>query len=61
MSKEGFPTSQATPLEKQLFRQSLLRGRGQREVIKEKVKEFSLICRGFHGTLYAAETSQSLP
>lgn len=33
------------------------RGQGNSRVIKEKVKEFSLMCRGFHGTMYALQTS----
>jgi hypothetical protein len=49
------------PLEKQMFRQSILRERGNDKNLKLKINEFSLICRGFHGTLYAAETSRSLP
>ena len=30
---------------------------GSKTAVREKVNEFSLMCRGFHGTLYTAETS----
>ncbi|XP_019855174.1 PREDICTED: importin-13-like [Amphimedon queenslandica] len=61
LSKQGFPTVQASSLEKQVFMQSVLRARGDKETLRHKVSEFSLICRGFHGTIYAIETSRSLP
>lgn len=39
-----------------LYHISLCRAQQNKRVLKEKVKEFSLKCRGFHGTMYAADT-----
>ena len=38
------------------FYNLIKRGQNNRNLLKEKVKEFALKCRGFHGTMYALET-----
>jgi len=56
LSQDGFPTHHVTVVEKEQFKSAILRERGNKRILKERVKEFALMCRGFHGTLYAIET-----
>ena len=34
------------------------REQGNKRILNDKVREFALMCRGFHGTVYAVETAQ---
>ncbi|XP_019752676.1 importin-13 isoform X1 [Hippocampus comes] len=51
----GFPSSRVTSQQKDHFSQQILRERVNKRRVKEIVKEFTLLCRGLHGTEYAAE------
>ncbi|KAK7888825.1 hypothetical protein WMY93_024385 [Mugilogobius chulae] len=51
----GFPSSRVTTEQKDRFCQQILRERVNKRKVKEMVKEFTLLCRGLHGTEYAAE------
>lgn len=51
---EDFPSKLVTLKQKQQFTSSLLRERVHKRRLKEVVKEFSMMCRGMHGTAYAA-------
>ncbi|XP_061635403.1 importin-13-like isoform X2 [Phyllopteryx taeniolatus] len=51
----GFPSSRVTSSQKDNFSQQILRERVNKRRVKEIVKEFTLLCRGLHGTEYAAE------
>uniref|UniRef100_A0A3Q2TWA6 Importin-13 n=1 Tax=Fundulus heteroclitus TaxID=8078 RepID=A0A3Q2TWA6_FUNHE len=51
----GFPSSRITPEQKDNFSQQILRERVNKRRVKDIVKEFTLLCRGLHGTEYAAE------
>ncbi|XP_064386855.1 importin-13-like isoform X2 [Halichondria panicea] len=55
LSQDGYPSTHLTIVEKQQFKSTMLKN--NKKLIKDKVNEFSLMCRGYHGTLYAAETS----
>lgn len=57
LAREGFPSPHLTAQEKQQFKSTVLREQGNKRMLREKVKEFALMCRGFHGTLYALETT----
>jgi hypothetical protein len=59
LSQDGFPTHHVSLTEKDDFKATVMRqrgGQGSSRLLKDKVKEFSLMCRGFHGTLYALQT-----
>ncbi|KAG7228953.1 hypothetical protein INR49_008731 [Caranx melampygus] len=51
----GFPSSRVTAEQKDNFSQQILRERVNKRRIKDIVKEFTILCRGLHGTEYAAE------
>uniref|UniRef100_H2VDA3 Importin-13 n=1 Tax=Takifugu rubripes TaxID=31033 RepID=H2VDA3_TAKRU len=51
----GFPSARVTTEQKNNFSQQILRERVNKSRVKEIVKEFTLLCRGLHGTEYAAE------
>uniref|UniRef100_A0A3B3TKE9 Importin-13 n=1 Tax=Poecilia latipinna TaxID=48699 RepID=A0A3B3TKE9_9TELE len=51
----GFPSSRITTEQKDNFSQQILRERVNKRRVKDIVKEFTLLCRGLHGTEYAAE------
>ncbi|KAJ8388429.1 hypothetical protein AAFF_G00133050 [Aldrovandia affinis] len=51
----GFPSSRVSAEQKETFSQQILRERVNKRRVKEMVKEFTLLCRGLHGTEYAAE------
>ncbi|XP_043941377.1 importin-13 [Protopterus annectens] len=55
MQQQGFPSSRVTQEQKNTFAQQILRVRVNKRRVKEMVKEFTLICRGLHGTEYAAD------
>lgn len=57
LARDGFPSTHLSVVEKQNFKTTVLRSRGNRQQLNNTVSEFSLMCRGFHGTLYAAETT----
>ncbi|KAM7388497.1 hypothetical protein PAMP_024667 [Pampus punctatissimus] len=51
----GFPSTRVTTEQKDNFSQQILRERVNKRRVKDIVKEFTLLCRGLHGTEYAAE------
>uniref|UniRef100_A0A672J8M1 Importin-13 n=1 Tax=Salarias fasciatus TaxID=181472 RepID=A0A672J8M1_SALFA len=51
----GFPSTRVTAEQKDNFSQQILRERVNKRRVKDIVKEFTLLCRGLHGTEYAAE------
>uniref|UniRef100_A0A671VIR1 Importin 13 n=1 Tax=Sparus aurata TaxID=8175 RepID=A0A671VIR1_SPAAU len=51
----GFPSSRVTTEQKDNFSHQILRERVNKRRVKDIVKEFTLLCRGLHGTEYAAE------
>uniref|UniRef100_A0A669D6E7 Importin 13 n=1 Tax=Oreochromis niloticus TaxID=8128 RepID=A0A669D6E7_ORENI len=51
----GFPSSRITAEQKDNFSHQILRERVNKRRVKDIVKEFTLLCRGLHGTEYAAE------
>uniref|UniRef100_H3CZV4 Importin-13 n=1 Tax=Tetraodon nigroviridis TaxID=99883 RepID=H3CZV4_TETNG len=51
----GFPSLRVTTEQKHNFSQQMLRERVNKRRVKEIVKEFTLLCRGLHGTEYTAE------
>uniref|UniRef100_H3BAL3 Importin-13 n=1 Tax=Latimeria chalumnae TaxID=7897 RepID=H3BAL3_LATCH len=55
MQQQGFPSSRVTAEQKETFSQQILRERVNKRRVKEAVKEFTLLCRGLHGTEYAAD------
>ncbi|XP_066548445.1 importin-13 [Amia ocellicauda] len=55
MQPAGFPTSRVSAEQKDTFTQQILRERVNKRRVKDIVKEFTLLCRGLHGTEYAAD------
>ncbi|XP_072429368.1 importin-13 [Chiloscyllium punctatum] len=55
MQQQNFPSSRLTQGQKETFSQQILRDRVNKRRVKDIVKEFTLLCRGLHGTEYAAE------
>ncbi|XP_062920446.1 importin-13 isoform X2 [Mobula hypostoma] len=55
MQQQNFPSSRLTQIQKETFSQQILRDRVNKRRVKDIVKEFTLLCRGLHGTEYAAE------
>uniref|UniRef100_A0A8C1DK07 Importin-13 n=1 Tax=Cyprinus carpio carpio TaxID=630221 RepID=A0A8C1DK07_CYPCA len=51
----GFPSSRVSLEQKDTFSQQVLRERLNKRRVKDIVKEFTLVCRGLHGTEYAAD------
>uniref|UniRef100_A0A672TA16 Importin-13 n=1 Tax=Sinocyclocheilus grahami TaxID=75366 RepID=A0A672TA16_SINGR len=51
----GFPSSRVSNEQKDTFSQQVLRERVNKRRVKDIVKEFTLVCRGLHGTEYAAD------
>uniref|UniRef100_A0A8C2CJH6 Importin-13 n=1 Tax=Cyprinus carpio TaxID=7962 RepID=A0A8C2CJH6_CYPCA len=51
----GFPSSRVSDEQKDTFSQQVLRERVNKRRVKDIVKEFTLVCRGLHGTEYAAD------
>uniref|UniRef100_A0A673HM14 Importin-13 n=1 Tax=Sinocyclocheilus rhinocerous TaxID=307959 RepID=A0A673HM14_9TELE len=51
----GFPSSRVSDDQKDTFSQQVLRERVNKRRVKDIVKEFTLVCRGLHGTEYAAD------
>ncbi|XP_059545842.1 importin-13 isoform X2 [Myotis daubentonii] len=51
----GFPSARLSPEQKDTFSQQILRERVNKRRVKEMVKEFTLLCRGLHGTDYTAD------
>ncbi|XP_066533731.1 importin-13 [Hoplias malabaricus] len=55
LQSPGFPSSRVSDEQKDTFSQQVLRERMNKRRVKDIVKEFTLVCRGLHGTEYAAE------
>ncbi|MBN3314942.1 IPO13 protein, partial [Atractosteus spatula] len=55
LQPQGFPSSRVSTEQKDTFSQQILRERVNKRRVKEIVKEFTLLCRGLHGTEYAAD------
>ncbi|XP_035749428.1 importin-13 isoform X3 [Egretta garzetta] len=56
MQQDGFPSARVSPEQKETFSQQILsRERVNKRRVKETVKEFTLLCRGLHGTEYTAD------
>ncbi|KAK6484382.1 importin-13 [Huso huso] len=55
LQQPGFPSSRVTQEQKNTFTQQILRERVNKRRVKEMVKEFTLLCRGLHGTEYVAD------
>uniref|UniRef100_A0A8C5RRS5 Importin 13 n=1 Tax=Laticauda laticaudata TaxID=8630 RepID=A0A8C5RRS5_LATLA len=55
MQQDGFPSTRVSPEQKDIFSQQILRERVNKRRVKEMVKEFTLLCRGLHGTEYTAD------
>uniref|UniRef100_A0A8C7T5K3 Importin 13 n=1 Tax=Oncorhynchus mykiss TaxID=8022 RepID=A0A8C7T5K3_ONCMY len=55
LQAQGFPSTRVTTEQKDTFTQQILRERVTKRRMKDIVKEFTLVCRGLHGTEYAAE------
>uniref|UniRef100_A0A8C0BQP0 Importin 13 n=1 Tax=Buteo japonicus TaxID=224669 RepID=A0A8C0BQP0_9AVES len=56
MQQDGFPSARVSPEQKETFSQQILsRERVNKRRVKEMVKEFTLLCRGLHGTEYTAD------
>uniref|UniRef100_A0ABM5G7K0 Importin-13 n=1 Tax=Pogona vitticeps TaxID=103695 RepID=A0ABM5G7K0_9SAUR len=56
MQQDGFPSARVSPEQKEIFSQQILsRERVNKRRVKEMVKEFTLLCRGLHGTEYTAD------
>uniref|UniRef100_A0A4W4FP29 Importin-13 n=1 Tax=Electrophorus electricus TaxID=8005 RepID=A0A4W4FP29_ELEEL len=55
LQSPGFPSSRVSNEQKDTFSQQVLRERVNKRRVKDIVKEFTLVCRGLHGTEYAAE------
>lgn len=55
MQQQNFPSSRLTQVQKDTFSQQILRDRINKRRVKDIVKEFTLLCRGLHGTEYAAD------
>uniref|UniRef100_A0A8C7G1D7 Importin 13 n=1 Tax=Oncorhynchus kisutch TaxID=8019 RepID=A0A8C7G1D7_ONCKI len=55
LQAQGFPSTRVTTEQKDTFTQQILRERVNKRRMKDIVKEFTLVCRGLHGTEYAAE------
>uniref|UniRef100_A0A4X2LT94 Importin-13 n=1 Tax=Vombatus ursinus TaxID=29139 RepID=A0A4X2LT94_VOMUR len=55
MQPPGFPSPRLSAEQKDTFSQQVLRERVNKRRVKEMVKEFTLLCRGLHGTDYTAD------
>ncbi|XP_072505265.1 importin-13 isoform X1 [Notamacropus eugenii] len=55
MQAPGFPSPRLSAEQKDTFSQQVLRERVNKRRVKEMVKEFTLLCRGLHGTDYTAD------
>ncbi|XP_073400573.1 importin-13 isoform X2 [Dendrobates tinctorius] len=55
MQQDGFPSPRVTQEQKNNFTQHILRERVNKRRIRDMVKEFTLLCRGLHGTEYTAD------
>ncbi|XP_020831036.1 importin-13 isoform X1 [Phascolarctos cinereus] len=55
MQPPGFPSPRLSVEQKDTFSQQVLRERVNKRRVKEMVKEFTLLCRGLHGTDYTAD------
>ncbi|XP_053549561.1 importin-13 isoform X2 [Bombina bombina] len=55
MQQDGFPSPRLTQAQKDNFAQHILRERVNKRRVKDMVKEFTLLCRGLHGTEYTAD------
>ncbi|XP_074604258.1 importin-13-like protein cdm [Brevipalpus obovatus] len=55
VNKPDFPTSRATTQHKEQYVKSLIREKKNKRKIKEFTTQFSLVCRGLDGTVYAQE------
>uniref|UniRef100_A0A8C6B221 Importin-13 n=1 Tax=Monodon monoceros TaxID=40151 RepID=A0A8C6B221_MONMO len=55
LQSPGFPSARLSPEQKDTFSQQILRERVNKRRVKEMVKEFTLLCRGLHGTDYTAD------
>ncbi|XP_044532698.1 importin-13 isoform X3 [Gracilinanus agilis] len=55
MQTPGFPSPRLSAEQKDTFSQQVLRERVNKRRVKEMVKEFTLLCRGLHGTDYTAD------
>uniref|UniRef100_A0A7M4FJ83 Importin-13 n=1 Tax=Crocodylus porosus TaxID=8502 RepID=A0A7M4FJ83_CROPO len=55
LQPDGFPSARVSPEQKDTFSQQILRERVNKRRVKEMVKEFTLLCRGLHGTEYTAD------
>lgn len=52
ITKEGFPTVNASLTQKEHFKKAVLREKASKRRMKEIVKDFSLACRGLQGMAY---------
>ncbi|KAK9501148.1 hypothetical protein O3M35_002242 [Rhynocoris fuscipes] len=59
LAQENFPTERATTESKAQFTKMILRERANRHKVLDRIKEFSLICRGLVGTDYHHQPSNT--
>ncbi|XP_077307227.1 importin-13 [Lithobates pipiens] len=55
LQQAGFPSPRLTQEQKDNFSQHILRERVNKRRMRDMVKEFTLLCRGLHGTEYTAD------
>ncbi|KAM4722104.1 importin-13 [Rhinophrynus dorsalis] len=55
MQQDGFPSPRVTQEQKDNFSQQILRERVNKRRMRDMVKDFTLLCRGLHGTEYTAD------
>ncbi|OCT82649.1 importin-13 isoform X1 [Xenopus laevis] len=55
MQQDGFPSQRLTREQKDNFSQQVVRERVNKRRMRDMVKEFTLLCRGLHGTEYTAD------
>uniref|UniRef100_A0A8C5QCA1 Importin-13 n=1 Tax=Leptobrachium leishanense TaxID=445787 RepID=A0A8C5QCA1_9ANUR len=55
LQQDGFPSPRLTQAQKDNFSQQIVRERVNKRRVRDMVKEFTLLCRGLHGTEYTAD------
>ncbi|XP_063283755.1 importin-13 isoform X1 [Pelobates fuscus] len=55
MQQDGVPSPRLTQAQKDNFSQQIVRERVNKRRVRDMVKEFTLLCRGLHGTEYTAD------
>uniref|UniRef100_A0A6I8S4L0 Importin-13 n=1 Tax=Xenopus tropicalis TaxID=8364 RepID=A0A6I8S4L0_XENTR len=55
MQQDGFPSPRLTQEQKDNFSQQVVRERVNKRRMRDMVKDFTLLCRGLHGTEYTAD------